>query len=800
LRDKLQAIRLQNKFPSSILVSISILLLGAGPAPPCMAQQPPDSSPSRVASPERTLVVRYCVECHNSDEQTAGLALDAIINGDVTRHTAEWERVYRKLLARQMPPIGVERPSERAYDAVLASLEASLDREAAHRPDPGRTETLRRLSRVEYQNAIRDLLALEIDAASLLPADESSHGFDIAAGGDLSPTLLERYISAAERISRTAVGSSYRDPVSDTFRVRPDLTQEQHVPGLPIGTRGGTLIPYHFPQDGDYEVQIRLTRDRNEEVEGLTEPHELELLLDRQRVGLFTVEPPPGRKNFETVDEKLKTRIKVAAGPHQLGVTFLKNSDSLLETRRQPYQAHFNMHRHPRISPAIYQVTITGPMHSTRAGDTPSRRRIFVCDPADASEEQECATRIIATFMRRAYRRPVLDADLNKPIQLYREAHAQGGFEAGIEMALSAVLVSPHFLFRIERDPAGIAPRAPYAVSDLELASRLSFFLWSSIPDDELLDVAERGELREPGVLEDQVRRMLADDRSQSLATNFAAQWLQLRVLESMTPDQRLFPDFDHNLRQAFRQETELLFEHVMREDRSVLDLLQSDYTFLNERLARHYGVPHVYDSRFRLVPLGVGHERGGLLRHGSILTATSYATRTSPVLRGKWVLENLLGTPPPPPPANVPALKDNTVSSSLSVRERLSAHRVDAACASCHNLIDPVGFALESFDAVGRHRTFEEGKPVDDAGGLPDGSSFDGVAGLEEALLNRPQVFVTTLVEKLLVFALGRGVGEFDAPAIRKILRDSSADSYRFSTLIMGIASSTPFQMRRSE
>jgi cytochrome c553 len=776
---------------------ITILLVSCCVSSVCQAQQ--QSGAAALKSPERTLVVRYCVECHNNEDKTAGLALDSVSAVDVSQNVEVWEKVVRKLRARQMPPLDAERPSERSYETVLAALEAALDKVAADNPNAGRTGTFRRLNRIEYQNVIRDLLALEVDSTALLPNDESSHGFDNAVG-DLSPTLLDRYITAAQTISRLAVGRSRRSLGGDTIRIRADITQEEHVEGLPIGTRGGALIPYNFPQDGEYEIQVRLARDRNEEVEGLGEPHELELLLDRERVELFTVTPPPGRKNFQIVDEHLKKRLSVTAGPHRIGVTFLKNPSALLETKRQPYLAHFNMHRHPRISPAIYQITITGPYTAAGPGDSPSRHRVFVCQPSGPTDEEENAERILSTLMRRAYRRPITDADLQKPLELYREGRAEGDFDSGIEMALSAILVNPQFLFRIEQDPAGAPPGTIYRISDIELASRLSFFLWSSMPDDELLDVAVRGELSKPAILEQQVRRMLADSRSRMLASNFAGQWLQLRNLESITPDLRLFPDFDDNLRQAFRQETELLFDSILREDRSVLDLLHSNYTFLNERLAKHYGIPHVYGSQFRRVSLGEQTERGGLLRQGSILTVTSYATRTSPVIRGKWVLENLVGTPPPPPPGNVPALKDNTVSATLSVRERLAEHRANPVCASCHKLMDPVGFALESFDAVGRFRTVEEGKPIDVAGGLPDGREFAGVAGLEQALLDRPEIFVGTLTEKLLTFALGRGIEYFDAPAVRKIVHGAKADDYRFSSLALGIVTSTPFQMRRCE
>ena len=793
-----------NRWGIRVLCWVSILLLVGGflSSGDARGQATPPSS-SRDSN-EREAIGRfvdlYCVICHNRDDKTAGLALDAIRSEDVSRNATAWEKVVRKLVARQMPPEEEMRPSRRTYDAFVSLLTGALDRAAAEVPNPGRTDTFRRLNRIEYQNAIRDLLAIDIDASTLLPNDESSHGFDNVTVGDLSPTLLDRTITAAQKISRLAVGSPGRSPGGETIRIRPDLTQEEHVEGLPLGTRGGVLIPYTFPRDGEYEIQLRLSRDRNEHVEGLRMPHEMVVLLDREQRASFTVTPPRSEADHQTADAHLKARFRVTAGPHHLGVTFLKDPSSLLETKRQPYQAHYNAHRHPRISPALYQVSITGPYDSQGHGDTPSRRRIFVCKPKAPGEEESCARHILSTLMRRAYRRPVVDADLRTPMELYQSARAEGDFDAGIEMALSAVLVNPQFLFRIEADPPGVAPHSAYGVPDVPLASRLSFFLWSSIPDDELLDLAERGELRKDEVLERQVRRMLADPRSRSLVSNFAGQWLHLRNLESITPDLRLFPDFDDNLRQAFRRETELLFANIVREDRSVLELLKSDHTYLNERLAKHYGIPHIYGSHFRRVELGDDSMRGGLLRQGSVLTVTSYATRTSPVIRGKWILENLLGTPPPPPPANVPALKDNTVSSSLSVRERLAQHRADVACAGCHKLMDPVGFSLENFDAVGRWRTLEEGRPIDSTGGLPDGSRFEGVTGLERALLKRPELFVRTLTEKLLTFALGRGVEPFDAPAIRKIVRDAHEKDDRFSSLIVGIATSIPFQMRTSE
>ena len=762
-------------------------------------QSPPSAGASPSASTQRQLLDRYCVSCHGEERKTAGLRLDLANVRNVGEDAEVWEKVVHKLRTGVMPPAEMPRPSREARGALLSWLETSLDEAAAANPNPGRTETLRRLNRTEYQNAIRDLLSLEIQAASLLPHDESGHGFDNVNVGDLSPTLLHRYLSAAQKISRLAIGGSQKAPRSEIIRVKPDVTQERHVPGLPIGTRGGVLIPYTFARDGEYDIRIFLSRNRNEAVEGLREPHNVYLLLDRKPVKTFTVAPPTDRFDTSLVDNHLKVRLPVPAGPHDLAVTFANTQSSLLETLRRPTQSRFNMHRHPRTAPAVYQVSITGPYAAKGAGDTPSRRRLFVCRPTKPDEEEKCAKQILSTLVRRAYRRPLSEADLVRPMASYRAGRAKGNFDVGIEKALTGVLVSPNFLFRVEPAPVSVTPGDAYRVSDFELASRLSFFLWSSIPDDDLLDAAGRGELSRPGGLERQARRMLADPRSSNLATNFAGQWLHLRKLESFSPDNRLFPDFDDNLRQAFRKETELFLETILREDRSVLDLIKADYTFLNERLAKHYRIPNVYGTRFRRVSLDETSKRGGLLRHGSTLTVTSYATRTSPVIRGTWVLENIFGAPPPSPPPNVPAL-DNSVSASLPMRERLSAHRDNPACASCHKTIDPVGFALENFDALGRWRDYEDGVPVDVSGSLPGGGEFDnGVAGLEEGLLDRPELFVRTMTEKLLTFALGRGVEFYDAPAIRKILREAEPDGYRFSALVLGIVKSVPFQMRNS-
>ena len=799
------------KWAKHVLTVLAVL--ACSPAAVAEAQAP-ESAPSATAGGAHlSLVKQYCVSCHNSRTKTAGLELDTVSGQPLAEGWASWEKVVRKLRARQMPPVSARRPDEATYTAALASLESTLDRFADAHPNPGRTDTFRRLNRTEYHNAIRDLLALDVDVTALLPGDSSSYGFDNITVGDLSPTLMERYVTAAEKISRLAVGRAGKAPEATTVRIRPDLTQEKHFPGLPIGTRGGAQVPYTFLADGNYEISLRLTRNRNEHVEGLTEDHDLELLLDGERVHLFAVEPAPiveeHAANYQPsqdhLDAHLTVRIPVAAGPHVLGVTFPKKPSLLLETARQPYEAHFNSYRHPRVQPAIFEIAIVGPYDVIGPGDTPSRQRVFQCQPATPDEDDACAKQILSTLMRRAYRRPVTDQDLQRPLELYRGARADGGFEAGIEMGLSAVLVSPEFLFRVEPDPSQAASGAPYSIGDLALASRLSFFLWSSIPDDELLDLAVAGELAEPAVLDQQVLRMLADPRSRNLVSNFASQWLHLRNLESISPDMRIFPGFDDNLRQAFRQETELFFDSIMREDRSVLDLLRADYTFLNERLAKHYGIPHVYGSRFRRVTFdgdgdGAGRTRGGLLRHGSVLAVTSYATRTSPVIRGKWILDNILGIPPPPPPANVPELEESEASSQkLAMRDRLSAHRANPVCASCHKQMDPVGFALENYDAVGRWRTTEAGVPIDASGTLFDGTTFSNATELEAALLRRPELFVNTMVEKLLVFATGRGVEYYDGPAIRKILREAEADDYRFSSLVLGVVKSMPFQMRRA-
>ncbi|MEO2012566.1 MAG: DUF1592 domain-containing protein [Pirellulaceae bacterium] len=753
-------------------------------------------SQSVLAAGVTDSVESYCINCHNADKAKGKLDLESILNDKISTHAATWETVVRRLSAREMPPPKYKKlPDEATVKQMVSALVAKLDAAAKENPQPGRVATFRRLTRTEYQNAIRDLLGVQIDAAVLLPKDEESHGFDNITVSTLSPALVERYVSTAQKISRLAVGAPLKRPDGATFRVPADFTQEKHVPELPIGTRGGVLLPYTFPRDGEYELEVRLARDRNEHVEGLRGTHKMEILIDRGLARTFTIRPAKDG-GHDDVDKHLRVRVFVKAGPRQVGVTFPARSSALLENKRKPYEASFNVFRHPRRSPAVYQVSITGPFSAKGAGSTPSRQKVFIVQPDKGQNTEAAARQILSGLVKRAYRRPVQEVDLTQPLAFFHASAKESGFEAGIQAALESILVNPAFLFRVEKNPAKING-ASYPVSDLDLTSRLSFFLWSSLPDEELIDLAAANKLSKPETLEKQVRRMLIDKRASSLVTNFAAQWLYLRNLDSVTPDLRLFPDFDDNLRRAFRRETELFVESILREDRSVLDLLKADYTFLNERLAKHYRIPNVFGSRFRRVALAQVHQRGGLLRQGSILTVTSYATRTSPVIRGNWILENLIGMPPKPPPPDVPALDKNKVNAELSIRERLVAHRTNPACASCHERMDPIGFALENFDAVGRWREFEDGRVIDVAGGLPDGSTFDGVAKLEDGLLDRPELFVRTLTEKLLIYALGRGMESYDAPAVRKIVAEAKLENYRISSIILGVTKSVPFRMR---
>ena len=789
------------------LALLVLWLVVAGSLQAAGLSSQPSTSPVSSDAHQRQFLNQYCVACHNERLRTAGLALDTADVANVGEAAPVWEKVVRKLRAGAMPPVGRPRPDSATYEGFTARLEAQLDDVASAAPHPGRPEALHRLNRTEYKNAVRDLLAIDVDVASLLPPDDGSYGFDnIAAVLRISPTLLERYLSAARKTVRLALGSVGVTPKAETFRLPSDLRQDDRLGGMPFGTRGGTSIQYNFPLDGAYEFQVRLARSAVGDLVSFPDRHELEISIDGERVRTFAVGGEPlGRVERDTVDANWRFRVPVKAGPREVLVTFVKNTSALDETNRLPFLRPYAGHlRDTRYQPHIDHVVIAGPFEGRTPKDTPSRRRIFVCYPETRADEAPCAGDIMSMLARNAYRRPVTEADLRPLLKFYEEGAAVRGFEGGIESALRALLSSSSFLFRVERDPAGVPPNTSYRVTDLELASRLSFFLWSSSPDDELLGVAERGGLKDPAELRIQVNRMLADRRSRALVSNFAGQWLYLRNLPETRPEVTRFPDYDESLRQAFRRETELFFDSILRENRSAIELLTARYTFVNDRLAKHYGIPNVYVSgpEFKRVELPFDSPRGGLLGQGGILTTTAYATRTSPVIRGKWILENLLGYEPPPPPPGVEALEetDNGAGQLLSMRDRMVQHRASPACASCHAIMDPLGLSLENFDAVGRWRSLgEDNRPIDTAGTLPDGTSFDGPGGLRRALLRRPDSFVATVTEKLLTYALGRGLEYYDMPAVRKIVRENASNSYRLKDLIVGIIDSVPFQMRQS-
>ena len=723
----------------------------------------------------------------------------------VANNVEMWEKVVRKLRAGVMPPQGARRPDDATMHALIASLESSLDQAAEARPNPGRP-LLHRLNRAEYKNAIRDLLALDVDVATLLPPDDSAYGFDnISDVLGVSPSLQERYLTAAGKISRLAVGDRSMRPGSDTYRVPQDLSQNQHIEGLPLGTVGGLQVRHTFPLDAEYEFRTQLYRTNLNIVRGLQYPSEFEISIDGRQVHHVTI---GGNDDLaamfdkptdtgDAVELRMRVRVPVKAGPHEVTVTFIENMALKDTVRLQPFLRSSADNFDWAGRPHIQTFTVTGPFNADGTGDTASRREIFTCRPTSSRRERDCATQILSRLARRAYRQPVSKAELEPILGFYDAARKKGTFENGIQRGLERILASPRFAFRVEHDPDSVTPGTPYRISDVELASRLSFFLWSSIPDDTLLDVASRGRLKDPAVLEQQVRRMLADPRSSALVENFAGQWLQLRNVRSVLPNSDEFPDFDDNLRQAFRRETELLFESIIREDRNVLDLLRADYTFVNERLARHYGIPGIYGSRFRRVPV-TDEARKGLLGKGSMLAVTSHAERTSPVLRGKWVLENIVGLPVPPPPPDVPQLKPAEEGQKpKTLREQMAEHRTNPTCATCHKVMDPVGLSLENFDAVGAWRTQEAGSPIDVSGQLADGRPVNGVVTLRQAILDRPELFVGTMTEKLMIYALGRGVSAEDMPEVRRVLREASAHDYRFSSLVLGIVKSVPFQMR---
>jgi mono/diheme cytochrome c family protein len=766
------------------------------------------SADPRVA---RDLLDRYCVTCHNARLKTASIVLerDVVDAANVGGHTDLWEKVARKMRSRTMPPMTTtRRPTPTEYAQFTTWLESALDRHAAAHPNPGR-RIVHRLNRAEYANAVRDLIGVEVDARAYLPPDDSGYGFDnIADVLSVSPGLLERYMLAAGKIGRLALGDPTVKPTIETYRVPTLLAQDDRTSeDLPFGSRGGLAVRHHFPIDGEYLIKVRLQRTYTELIRGLAEPHTLEVRLDRGLVKSFSVGAPAGstpteiQEHLRNGDANLEVRVTVKAGASGVGAAFVKEA-KVAEGVFQPRSplASFEHSGKFDTPAAVDAIQIVGPYNGVRPVQSESRRRILVCTPktADAASERTCARQIIAGLARRAYRRPVRASDVNPLLSVYDKGRAHGSFEEGVEWALERVLVSPDFLFRVERDTVKAAPGTPFRVSDIELASRLSFFLWSSIPDDALLDAAEAGQLSSSAGLSRQVARMLADSRSSALIANFAGQWLYLRNVRGHAPDPNLFPDFDDNLREAFSRETELFFESQLRNDRPVIDLLRADYTFVNERLARHYGMPGIYGSHFRRVTQP-DNRRAGLLGQGSILTVTSYAHRTSPVVRGKWLLENLLGAPPPPPPPNVPALPENEEGQApTSVRERMEAHRKNPVCAACHARMDPLGFALENFDAIGRWRDADEtGKRVDSSGTLPDGTTFTGPAAFRNALLEKEEDFVNTVIEKLLTYALGRGLESYDMPVVRSIARVSAPSGHRWSAIMAGIANSVPFTMR---
>jgi mono/diheme cytochrome c family protein len=780
-------------------------------------------APAASAAAPRAVLDQYCIACHNQGVNTAGLALDALDLANAGSDAEVWEKVVRKMRTGAMPPAGMPRPDKTLAAGVVSWLETELDRAALERPNPGRP-SLHRLNRAEYRNAIRDLLALDIDAASLLPADNAAYGFDNNADAlSLSAALTERYLEAAARISQMALGRVRGSPAPETIFVPTDRNQGiRFSDDLPWGSRGGMAFRYYFPVDGEYEFEIRPKEGGAGGGYRVAAGDQIDVSVDDHLVWTKTLGPEFGRRRrgenreldeARDVDrdkmilQALRFRVPLKAGPHLVQAYLVAKTAAFVEDlfdpdlRREPYRA--------RGLTDISSVTITmpsGTMPSVEAAaeeiESPSRRRLLACRPETAADEESCAQRIIEALARRAYRRPVTGEDLRVPLALYREGARQGGFEAGVELAVRSVLVSPKFLFRVEDQPEAVAPNTPYRITDLELASRLSFFLWSSIPDDELLDVAANGTLHNRAVLDRQIARMLADPRSQALVNNFAGQWLHIRNVAAFRPSPEVLFHFDDNLRKAFERETELFFESIIRENRSVLDLLDADYTFLNERLARHYGIPGVYGERFRRVALPADSVRRGLLGQGSILAGTSRPNRTSPVIRGKWILENIFGTPPPPPPPNVPELEEERDPRKvLPMREQMAQHRANPVCASCHAQMDQLGFALENFDAIGEWRdSYSSGAPIDAAAELPDGTLFNGPAELRQVLLNHSDEFLTTITEKLLTYALGRGLEAADAPAVRRIKRQAASADYRFASLIEGIVTSTPFQMRMAQ
>ncbi len=785
------------------LVSFVIAFLFAG-------QQ---ASPLVTKSPQRALLDQYCVTCHNERLKTADLTFDKMDVDHVIKDAATWERVVQQLRARAMPPVGRLRPDKSTYDGFRAWLENELDKNAAANPNAGTTVSFHRLNRAEYQNAIKDLLAVEIDATTFLPEDPRSNGFDNMGGAiKMSPDLLETYMKAAMKISRAATGVAVT-PQLTTYKLEDDESQDDRSQDLPFGTRGGTEAKHYFPVDGEYLVTVRLVRLGTAAIAGLNDEHQIDFRVDGERVDLTTI----GRKGMVTANggtgagsgtidpdvagakADFQYRLPLKAGAHTLTATFLKKPALEVDGTRvildRPAYEAGRTHGLPYIS----SITILGPQKVSGSGNSPSRKRVFVCQPASRADETACARQIVTTLGRRAYRGSITDADIQTLMTFYTSGRAEGSFENGIQSALERMLVSPKFLYRIEAPPS-IPTDGNYRISDVELASRLSFFLWSSIPDDQLVNLATNGRLKDPAVLEQQVKRMLADPKAKALTDNFADQWLQLVDIENVNHDPIMYPEADRTLRQSLREETELLFDSIRAENRSLVDLLTANYTFVNEPIAKLYGIPNIYGPRMRRISYPAGSPRAGILGHGSILMITSHANTTSPVLRGKWILDNILGTPPPPPPPVVPDLKPIGADGKiLSLREQMVAHRANPVCASCHARMDPLGLAMENFDATGRWRTLNEnGEPVDASTEMIDGTKIEGALALRNILLSNSEQFVLTGTNRLLTYALGRGLEYYDMPTVRKIVREAAASKYSLSSLVLGVVKSTPFQMRR--
>ena len=787
-------------------ITFTVTLLGFGVVAALSAQ----TTSAADAAKYRALVDKYCITCHNKKTASPGehpVRLDAGLD-DLTGNAEVWERVLRKLSVRAMPPPGMPRPSEAEYAGFTNWLAGSLDHAWEGHNTPGRY-VVHRLNRAEYQNAIRDLLAVDIEVSDLLPTDGAEFGFDnIAMALKTSPLLLEAYVNAAQRVSAMAVGDPQVRATSVEHTISREFSQNGYIDGLPLGTVGGTVVHHVFPADAEYTLSGRLIRGVAEGyvgVEGNDFPYTFVITVDGAEV--FSA-PVGGPKDHEIqsgdlnvaralLDKRMMGRARITAGPHDVGFTWQERPFQLQDTWEPGKRDSQEIHLVAGM-PKLRTVSIDGPYNVQGVSETTTRKRLFVCH----SDDENCAAKILTNLARRAYRRPVTAADVEAPLSFYKQARKGGGnFDDGIRAGVARVLSSPNFLYRIEKDPAEARPGAAHPVSDIELASRLSFFLWSSVPDEKLLDLAAAGKLREPGALAAQTRRMLEDDRSDALVENFTGQWLQLRNLEAKAvPDLLLFQDFDDNLRKGFRKETEMLFGYILRENRSALELMSADYTFLDEQLAQHYGIPGVYGPRFRRVKL-TDPNRRGLLGQGSILSMTSVATRTSPVYRGKYVLSTFLNTPPPPAPPNVPSLEESNKgapTAAKTVRAQLELHRSNPACATCHRVIDPPGFALENFDSVGNWRDKgADGTPLDVAGTLADGTKVNGPAALREAILSRPDAFVTVITEKMLTYALGRGLEPGDMPVVRRIVKKAAQNDYQLSSIVMGIVESAPFQMR---